>query len=93
MITLEFEGGRVVARGGPIPHGRFEKASGAYVAPAHLYRDIVKQLEAQGADFRDEVDKSLPCPELSSSIQLRGYQRRARGGRSTHGLRPTTEAS
>jgi len=77
LITLEFEGGRVVARGGPIPHGRLEKASGAYVAPAHLYRDIVKQLEAQGADFRDEVYKSLPCPELSSSIQLRGYQRRA----------------
>ena len=37
----------------------------------------MKQLEAQGADFRDEVDKSLPCPELSSGIQLRGYQRRA----------------
>jgi superfamily II DNA or RNA helicase len=77
LITLEFEGGKVVARGGPIPYGRFDKASDAYVAPAHLYRDILKQLEGQGVDFWDEVDRSLPCPELSSSIHLRDYQRRA----------------
>ena len=77
MIVLRYDRGSVVARGGPIPHGRFDARAGAYRAPALLYREIVDHLEGGGTEYRDEALNAIPCPDLKSDIRLRDYQRRA----------------
>ena len=77
MIVLRFDRGSIVARGGSIPHGRYDARTDAYRAPALLYREIVEHLESSGVGYRDEALDALPCPALKSDIRLRDYQRRA----------------
>lgn len=77
MIVLRFDRGSIVARGGAIPHGRYDADIGAYRAPALRYGEIVEHLERSGVEYRDEALDPLPCPRLSSDVKLRDYQRKA----------------
>ena len=77
MIVLRYDRGGIVARGGSIPHGKYDARKGVYRAPAFRYGEIVEHLEQQGVEYRDEALDLLPCPALSSDVELRDYQRKA----------------
>jgi superfamily II DNA or RNA helicase len=77
LIVLSFDRGSIVARGGPIPHGKYESRTDSYVAPAFRYSDIIEHLKENEIEYRDEVFEGLSCPRLSSSIKLRDYQEKA----------------
>jgi hypothetical protein len=79
LIVLVFERGNIVARGGAIPHGKYESRTDSYVAPAFRYSDIIEHLEENEIEYRDEVFEGLSCPRLGSSIKLRDYQEKALG--------------
>jgi len=77
LIVLRFDRGSIVARGGAIPHGRYDADIGAYWAPAFRYGEIVEHLERSGVEYRDEALDPLPCLRLSSDVKLRDYQLKA----------------
>jgi len=77
LIVLSFDRGSITARGGSIPHGRYDAVTGAYRAPALHYGEIVEHLRRSGVEYRDEALDPLACPPLHSDIELRDYQRRA----------------
>ena len=77
MIVLSFDKGSLIARGGPVPHGKYESRTDSYRAPAFRYSEIIKHLEENGIEFRDESFEGLSCPRLVSSIKLRDYQEKA----------------
>lgn len=79
MIVLGYDRGNIVARGGPIPHGKYESRSGFYRAPAFRYGEIIEHLEGEEIRFKDEVYEGLSCPRLTSGIKLRDYQEKALG--------------
>ena len=87
MIVLRFDRGSLTARGGPVPHGRYDTGVGAYRAPALHYGDILEHLRQSGGAYRDEALDPLPCPPLHSDIKLRDYQQRALDAWRTAGRR------
>ncbi|MDH5791763.1 MAG: DEAD/DEAH box helicase family protein, partial [Candidatus Bathyarchaeota archaeon] len=74
MIVLRFERGSIVARGGPIPHGKYDANSDSYRAPALRYGEIIEHLSRNEQEWEDEVFEGLECPRLASGIELRDYQ-------------------
>ena len=74
MIRLRYEGGWLLAEGGPIPFGEYDPALDAYRAPGIRYRDVVRELRERGVEFVDEALRPLVCPRLSSELKLRDYQ-------------------
>lgn len=77
MIVLNYERGGIVARGGSIPHGKYDAREGVHRALAFRYREVVEHLEQRGVEYRDEAKDRLPLPTLSSNIKLRDYQLKA----------------
>ena len=77
-MQLEYHKGTILISGEyNIPNTRWDSRSGCYRGMALYYRDITKYLEESEIPFEDNVLKLIPCPELSSEIQLRGYQKEA----------------
>ena len=74
MIRLRYEGGWLLAEGGPIPFGEYDPALDAYRVPGIRYRDVVRELRERGVEFVDEALRPLVCPRLSSELKLRDYQ-------------------
>lgn len=74
MISLRYDRGYLVAKGGPIPYGKYDSKTDMYKAPAFRYGEIVEHLTRSEIDYRDEVFEGLKCPELASNIELRDYQ-------------------
>jgi len=77
MMILSFDRGSILAKGGAIPYGRYDPDIDAYRAPANRYGEIIEHLRRSGSEYRDEALDPLPCPKLSSSVELRDYQRKA----------------
>lgn len=74
MIVLSYYGGSIIAKGGPILHGKYEPVTRTYRAPGFRYAEILRRLENLKIPYEDKVFGGLQSPELSSSIELRDYQ-------------------
>ncbi|MCW4036086.1 MAG: DEAD/DEAH box helicase family protein, partial [Candidatus Bathyarchaeota archaeon] len=77
MIFLRYDRGSIVAKGGPIPHGKYDSKTDSYRAPAFRYGEIVGHLTRNETEYQDEVFEGLECPKLASNIELRDYQEEA----------------
>ena len=77
MITLSYDKGRIISKGGEIPFGKKEKDVERYIAPAFRYREIIEYLEASEVPFVDEVFGGLKFPEVKMKLSLRDYQNKA----------------
>lgn len=77
MIRLRYEGGWLLALGGPIPLAEYDPSLDAYRAMGIRYREILEELRERGIEYVDEAFSPLPCPSLSSTLTLRDYQREA----------------
>jgi superfamily II DNA or RNA helicase len=74
LIILSFDRGSIVAKGGPIPYGKYDANSDSYRATALRYGEIIEHLSSNELEWEDEVFEGLECPRLSSRIKLRDYQ-------------------
>ncbi|OGD54632.1 hypothetical protein A3K81_06845 [Candidatus Bathyarchaeota archaeon RBG_13_60_20] len=74
MITLRYRRGRLVLEGGHISMGSLEQAD---EYSAHMYRDVVRHLEATATPYKDEALRDEAPPPLESSLRLRDYQSEA----------------
>ncbi|UCD44539.1 MAG: DEAD/DEAH box helicase family protein [Candidatus Bathyarchaeota archaeon] len=74
MIVLSYDGGDVVAKGGPILHGKYDPVTRTYRAPGFRYAEILRHLEDLKIPYEDEVFGGIRPRELSSGIELRDYQ-------------------
>ena len=77
LIRLRFEKGSILATGGTVLYGVHDPLTSADCAPALRYREILGDLRRRGVEYRDEAFRPLPCPKLSSRLELRDYQVKA----------------
>ncbi|MDP2215715.1 MAG: DEAD/DEAH box helicase family protein, partial [Methanolobus sp.] len=77
-MELSFNQGTIVIRGDVrIPNSTWDERSKTFRAMALYYRDITDYLQNSGISYTDNVLDLLPCPELKSTIELRGYQQKS----------------
>jgi superfamily II DNA or RNA helicase len=78
MMELSFNQGTIVIHGNArIPNSSWDERSKTFRSMALYYRDIIDYLKNSGISYTDNVLDHLPCPELKSTIELRGYQQKS----------------
>lgn len=80
MLSLEWDGGTVVIRGGKVdlPYVRYDDRAKAYRTLAINYPDLMGRLKAMGVQFEDHVMEAEPCMiRPKRDLRLREYQRAA----------------
>jgi len=60
-----------------VPGSAWDSRSGAYRAPAFLYKDIRSYVDSSGFPCKDDVLDLVPSPALTMRTVLRDYQERA----------------
>jgi DNA repair helicase RAD25 len=77
-MKLTFNKGTIQIQGDiRVPNSTWDERTKTYRSLALYYRDIIDFLKRSGFDFNDDVLNLIPCPELQSSVVLRGYQNQA----------------
>ncbi|WP_342303648.1 DEAD/DEAH box helicase family protein [Methanolobus sp. ZRKC5] len=77
-MELFFNQGTIVIRGDArIRHSTWDERSKTFRAMALYYQNITDYLKNSSISYTDNVLDLLPCPELQSTIELRGYQKKS----------------
>ncbi len=77
-MKLTYHKGTILLKGDySIPNTKWDVRSGCYRSQALYYRDITEYLEKSGISYEDSVLDLIPCPDLSCTATLRGYQKDA----------------
>ncbi len=77
-MELQFDKGTITFNGkNKIPHAQFDKRVNKYRAEALYYLEITNYLKNLNLSFDDRVLDLVACPQLSSTIKLRHYQKEA----------------
>lgn len=77
-VSLSYDGGHLLVRGGLRPAGSgWDAARRAYRVPAFAYPKIVAALREEGTPFEDSVWDDVPGAVASAALPLRDYQQRA----------------
>lgn len=77
-MELIFHKGTILGKGEyTLPHGKWDDRTNSYMAQAFCYRDIIDYFENSEIEYKDNVLDLIPCPELSTNIELRDYQQKA----------------
>ncbi|MCP8319193.1 MAG: DEAD/DEAH box helicase family protein [Candidatus Methylarchaceae archaeon HK01B] len=75
---LSFSKGSILIKGEVrVPYTIWDDRVKEFRAQALYYREIVEYLKRSELYFKDYVQDLIPCPNLSCSIHLRGYQEQA----------------
>jgi len=75
-VRLKFEKGTIVAHGDfKLPHTSWDDRTGENRVPGMKYKDVIDYLENSRIEYEDEVMDLIPCPHLSTDIELRDYQK------------------
>jgi len=78
MIHLTYDRGTILVYGNVrVPGSAWDSRSGAYRAPAFLYKDIRSYVDSSGFPCKDDVLDLVPSPALTMRTVLRDYQERA----------------
>ncbi len=77
MIILGYDKGGLTAHGGFIPHGKRISGQDVYRAPAFRYREILRYLDENEVEYKDEVYGGLEFSRRPTEIVLREYQEKA----------------
>jgi len=78
MMDLSFNQGTIVIQGNArVPNSSWDERSGSFRAMALYYQDIIDHLNSSGIHYSDNVLDLVPCPELNSTMELRGYQKKS----------------
>lgn len=81
MLSLEWDGGTVVIRGGKVdlPYAKYDDRAKAYRILAINYPDLTRRLKSMGGvQFEDHVMEVEPCMiRPKRDLRLREYQRTA----------------
>jgi superfamily II DNA or RNA helicase len=73
--TLLFDKGTIVVRGElRAPYTSYDSRVKGFRAQALYYREIIEYFERSRIVYTDRASDLVPCPELTSSLKLRGYQ-------------------
>lgn len=77
-MKISYQKGTLLINGDyHIPNTRWDTRSNCYRAQALYYNDIIDYLHQSDIHYEDKVLDLIPCPELSSTIHLRPYQKKA----------------
>jgi len=77
-VKLVYHKGTILIYGKySIPYAKWDYRSKCYRALALYYRDIIEYLENSKIVHEDNVLNLIPCPQLSTNINLRNYQKEA----------------
>src|SRR3974377_834819 len=78
MIHLTYDRGTILAYGNiRMPGSAWDTRTGAYRAPAFLYKDIKAYVASSGFECKDDVLDLVPSQSLEMRTVLRDYQERA----------------
>ena len=76
--ALSFDKGSILIRGEVrTPYGTWDDRARAFRAQALYYKEILEYLRRSQLPFKDSVQDPPPCPMLTSTLQMRGYQTNA----------------
>lgn len=77
-MRLIYHRGTIIVYGDySLPHTKWDERSRCYRAYAMYYRDIIDYLKNSKILYEDNVMDLIPCPHLSSNVELREYQKEA----------------
>ena len=78
-MRLDFERGTIAVEGDDslVPHTTWDERANTDRALGFRYREIKDYLDTSEVEYEDNVLNLVPSPELTSEIELRGYQQQA----------------
>lgn len=77
-MDLEFQKGTIKIDGDySVPHTKWDGRTGNKRALGYHYRDIINYLDKSDIDYRDQALDLIACPDLSTEVELRPYQKEA----------------
>ncbi len=73
--TLLFDKGTLLVKGEiRVPYTSYDPRMKAFRAQALHYGEIIEYLKESKIKYEDKASDMVPCPELRSTVDLRGYQ-------------------
>ena len=77
MILKYYKGTILIEGDYNVPNSKWDSKTKCFRAEALHYRDIIEYLENSKIQYKDLVLDLISCPEFTSKVKLRAYQKKA----------------